>query len=586
MKNEAVNNFKFMQVALISEYLPQIFAGTETHNSTLAYVGQLARCTRDEEKLLRTVTSCFPSDYSGDTIPSIPEMIKGAFEKGFGEDDFMGVKNKKMKTSEAVLAVLEEMTGIELFQDKLRNPYISSIAEGKGPCVYSLKSKSASLFIRGAYYKKSGKAISRADYEEVVGILTARANFEGKTRSVTSRIAAVEGGLLINLDDHDHQAVLIDKSGFRVTRDYPAMLMHTEGMMPLPVPTSDTGDIWKEFQEFLNLNDANFYRLCAFLINSIQATGPFSCLLIEGEQGSGKSFLCSIIKSLIDPSVVPRLRVPDTERDLMIMANSIYLPVFDNISSIRSKMSDAFCNLSSGGGFAARELYTDDGLKVFVGARPYILNGITGVANRPDLLERAILLKLEAMPAGRRKTEARMWKEFEVLRPRILGKLYEAIACALRDSDILEAPTILRMADSAKWIAAAEPAMGLPAGTLLKSLEASQQELVVDRMADNSIARYFSNLLKEGPYFGRVGDLHDHILRDDTLRHDRSIPSTSMHFSKELDRLRPALERVGIIVEFDKKDRDGRHLTIRLAEHGPEKVEHARRTYERMRNAF
>ena len=81
------------------------------------------------------------------------------------------------------------------------------------------------------------------------------------------------------------------------------------------------------------------------------------------------------------------------------------------------------CRLATGGGFAVRQLYTDQDEVLFDAARPVILNGIEDIVARPDLADRALFLTLEPIPEDRRRPEAELWTAFEVERPRILGAL-------------------------------------------------------------------------------------------------------------------------------------------------------------------
>src|SRR5207302_5469046 len=157
------------------------------------------------------------------------------------------------------------------------------------------------------------------------------------------------------------------------------------------------GDI-EALRRLLHLGDREWLLVLAFLLSSLRPRGPYLCLLIEGEQGSGKSVLCSIIKRVIDPHQLEKFRLPTTDRDLMIQAKDHYLLVFDNVSGMRGDISDALCALATGGGFGTRKLYTDDELQVFNFCRPFIINGIADFATRPDLVERAIILQLPTMP--------------------------------------------------------------------------------------------------------------------------------------------------------------------------------------------
>lgn len=98
----------------------------------------------------------------------------------------------------------------------------------------------------------------------------------------------------------------------------------------------------------LGLPDDAFHLVVAFLVNALKPSGPFMSLLVEGEQGTGKSFLCEVIKLLIDPNLATRLRLPGEPRDLMIQAKHSRLLMFDNTSGMRTDISDALCTLATG----------------------------------------------------------------------------------------------------------------------------------------------------------------------------------------------------------------------------------------------
>src|SRR5262244_4678360 len=107
------------------------------------------------------------------------------------------------------------------------------------------------------------------------------------------------------------------------------------------------------------------------------------------------------------------------ERELMIAANNGYLLAFDNLSGLPVWLSDSLCRLASGGSFAVRRLYSDDEEVLFEAARPILLNGIEEVISRPDLGDRAIFLTLAPIGEAQRRSEAELWRQFEIVRPRI-----------------------------------------------------------------------------------------------------------------------------------------------------------------------
>ena len=131
---------------------------------------------------------------------------------------------------------------------------------------------------------------------------------------------------------------------------------------------------------------------------------------------------------LIDPNTAPLRALPREDRDLFISAANNHLLAFDNVSgSLPPWISDAICRLSTGGGYATRQLYTDADEVLFDVTRPVILNGIDDVVTRPDLAQRSLFAKLEPIPEDKRKTEDEILTAFEAKRPVILGALLDGI---------------------------------------------------------------------------------------------------------------------------------------------------------------
>jgi hypothetical protein len=170
-------------------------------------------------------------------------------------------------------------------------------------------------------------------------------------------------------------------------------------------------------QDFINVSDGDALKLIiAWLLQALRPTGPYPVLLFQGEQGSAKSTAERMVRALVDPSTAPLRTTPRSERDLVIAATNSWCVAFDNISTLQPWLSDAMCRLSTGGGFSARELYTDAEEVLFDATRPMLLNGITDVATRPDLLDRALTVALPPIPEEKRRPEAVLWREFEKAR--------------------------------------------------------------------------------------------------------------------------------------------------------------------------
>ena len=172
----------------------------------------------------------------------------------------------------------------------------------------------------------------------------------------------------------------------------------------------------------------------AWALACLRDRGPYPVLVLSGEQGSAKSTFSAILRALLDPNTAPLRALPREDRDLFIAASNGHVLAFDNVSGLPAWISDTLCRLATGGGFAVRQLYTDQDEVLFDAARPVSLNGIEDIVTRPDLADRGLFLTLEPIPEERRRPEAELWAAFEAERPRILGALLDAVAKGLADA--------------------------------------------------------------------------------------------------------------------------------------------------------
>jgi len=100
---------------------------------------------------------------------------------------------------------------------------------------------------------------------------------------------------------------------------------------------------------------------------------------------------------------------------------------------------------------------------------------IEELATRSDLLDRALVLTLPAIPDDKRRTEAELWGEFERKQPALLGALLDAVSSALRNEGRVHLDGFPRMADFAQWAVAAEPALGLQEGEFMRAYTGNRE---------------------------------------------------------------------------------------------------------------
>lgn len=192
----------------------------------------------------------------------------------------------------------------------------------------------------------------------------------------------------------------------------------------------------------------------------------------------------------------------------MISAKHAHLVAFDNLSAIPTWLSDSFCRLATGGGLATRQLYTDEKQMIFQACRPVLLNGITELAERGDLLDRVVNLHLPPIPAGLRKNEADFWNEFEAAKPRVFGALLDVLSKVLQRVKDVHIPNLPRMADFAVWATAAEEALGFGSGEFFAAYERNRTESSLHALECSPAASEVINLARDcAPWEGTHSEL-------------------------------------------------------------------------------
>src|SRR5438067_221807 len=363
----------------------------------------------------------------------------------------------------------------ELFHTATGTAFADILLDGHRE-TWPIRSKRFRGWLRRLYYQVTGGAASPAEIRSGLDLLEARAQFDGPERAVHVRIAEHAGHIYLDLADEQWRAVDIGPDGWRVIGCPPVRFRRPSGVLPLPEP--EQGGSIESLSSFLNLASRDdFVLVVAWLLAALRSGGPYPLLAISGEQGSAKTVLSKLLKALIDPNAAPVRSLSREERELMIAANNGYLLAFDNLSCLPVWLCDALCRLASGGSFAVRRLYSDDEEVLFEATRPILLHGIDEVISRPDLGDRAIFLTLAPIGEAQRRPESKLWREFEIARPRMLGALLDAVVHGLRPLGRAHLDGLPRMADFALWAAACETALW-PAGTFARAYAANHRAAI------------------------------------------------------------------------------------------------------------
>ena len=396
------------------------------------------------------------------------------------------------------------------------------------------------------------------------GVIQSRARFDAPERIVHIRVGGLDDRLYLDLCDETWRAVEIDATGWRVIDKPPVRFRRAAGMKPLPIPVP--GGSVETLRSFLNVqSDTDFVLVVAWALACLRNRGPYPVIVLSGEQGSAKSTFSAILRALLDPNTAPLRALPRENRDLFIAASNGHVLTFDNVSGLPAWISDTLCRLATGGGFAVRQLYTDQDEVLFDAARPVILNGIEDIVTRPDLADRALFLTLEPIPEERRRPEAELWAAFEAERPRILGALLDAVVEGLKRLPEIHLPKLPRMADFALWATACETALW-PAGTFWSAYCDNLDEAVEGVIdADPIAAAVRAIMATRTEWTGTASDLLGALgeMAGDRVTKSKTWPDSPRALAGRLRRAATFLRKVGIEIGFDREGR-ARTRTIRI----------------------
>ena len=440
--------------------------------------------------------------------------------------------------------------GIELFHTPDRTAYASIPIGGH---IETWPLRKIRFWLSRLFFDANKKPPGNQALQDALNVLEAKALFEGPCYPVNTRIADPNGNIYIDLANDAWQAVEVSSSGWRVVDRPPVKFRRTKGMLPLPVP--QRGGTLELLREFVNVADGSqWVLLVSWLLAAFRPRGPYPVLLLQGEQGCAKSTTARVLKSLVDPNISHLRTSPRNERDLLIAATNGWTLAFDNLSGIPDWLSDAFCRLSTGGGFATRQLYSDDEEVIFDAQRPVVLNGIDDLVWRHDLLDRSIVLNLPVIPESERKPEAEFWREFEEARPYILGALLDVVAAGLRNLPNTKLDRLPRMADFALWVTACEEALPWPAGGFMAAYTGNRQEQIDSALENDPLAQAVKKLLDQsgGSWEGTASELLEALEEqiDERVKKTKSWPGTPRALSGRLKRSATFLRQAGIEVEF------------------------------------
>ena len=320
-----------------------------------------------------------------------------------------------------------EKLGLTLFTDQHGVEWARVPVRGHYE-TYRLASKAFRNALMRIFHRHGGIP-KQSVLREMIAILTALADEERQELFNRSAWDAQQQILRIDLCDDLWRAVRVTPEGWSIEEDPPSLFRRFAHQWELPTPEhgGDMQELWNYLPPLAS--DGDRLLLMAWLVTAHMPI-PRPILTLVGPHGSAKSTFSAFMRRLLDPSRVELLG-RDARTDLPLVFDKHAVPVFDNTDGMTPQEADLFCQAVTGRGIARRKLYTDADEFILSFKRAIILNGLRLPTNRPDFLDRALILDVERLPPERRQVLEQVESAFMEARPRLLGALLTTLSRVL-----------------------------------------------------------------------------------------------------------------------------------------------------------
>jgi hypothetical protein len=280
---------------------------------------------------------------------------------------------------------------------------------------------------------------------------------------MNARAAWYEGVLYYEL--RPGKVVRVGPGGWTFEAKPPVLFRRYVNLKPLPDPeAAGSLDVLDELVNLKSERDRRLFK--AYLVTLPLEHVGRPIFNASGAMGSGKTTIQRLIKRLLDPTAPETVRFDP--RDFLQKAMHAYIVMLDNQNTIPEWAADTLCRLVTGEADSKRRLYTDDEDFIIELRRAVLLNGINVPTDRGDVLDRSLVVELERIPDGERKTEEQIWELFAREHPRLLGALFGILSQTIALKPSIKLSRRPRLADWGEYAASVYEVLGWGAETFLR----------------------------------------------------------------------------------------------------------------------
>jgi hypothetical protein len=418
-------------------------------------------------------------------------------------------------------------------------------------------------WLRRLMWEEEGRSVSGEYLKMAAGTLSAHAEFSGEVRELYTRAAWHENALYYEL--RPGKVVRVGPGGWTFEANPPVLFRRYVNLKALPDP--EAGGSLDVLDELVNLKSERDRRLFkAYLVTLALEHVGRPIFNASGAMGSGKTTIGRVVKRTWDPTAPETVRFDP--RDFLQKAMHAYVVMLDNQNTIPEWAADTTCRLVTGEADSKRRLYTDDEDVIIELRRAVILNGINVPTERSDVLDRSLVVELERIPDGDRKTEEQIWELFAREHPRLLGALFDILSRAIALKPSIKLSRRPRLADWGEYAAAAYEVMDWGAETFLEDWDEVVRVQNQATLDGSPVAQAIIKLMEEHEVCSHTSSKMHALLKEiaeaqgvDVAR-DKAWPKSARWLWRRIKDVLALLAAAGI--EAGRaEDRSGSKITLR-----------------------
>jgi hypothetical protein len=373
------------------------------------------------------------------------------------------------------------------------------------------------------------------------------------------RLARHSDSIVFDLGTADGRCIIVGPGGWRIERRSPVLFRRTALTSVIPDPVRG-GDGLAALSSLLNADEGAFRLLAGWMVSTLIPDIPHPILAFKGEQGTGKTTAARCVVQVVDPSPAPLRTAPRDVKQWVVVAAASWAVCLDNVNAISSWLSETLCRGVTGDGNVDRALYTDDDVTVLAFRRVIMMTSIDAGHLDGDLAERLLLIELQPMAEGERRTDAEITAAYLAAQPSILASLLDLTAEVLKRLPDVRPESMPRMADFACVLQAVDDVRGWDT---LTAYAAASDTIAADVLDGDPFGKAVAVMVRQQPgqkWTGTAGRLLELVTPDKGV--PKNWPKDATRAGGRLKRVAPLLRQAGI--SFDDSEREPQGNRSRL----------------------